>query len=299
MARTAEFTALLVPAPVLMMVGLLVSTLQALRHGEASALWRVYFGVAPACVAGIALARPIALLILDAVNQLSSNAASTVAAHETVLGTALTGLTPTTPGFGVFLLACVVVVGTMLLWFELIVRTVVLTLLLVLVPVVVPLATFPSMRRLGWRLGETFVAVAVSKFAIVVTLVLGLNEADRLLGNGGHHGSSHVAAGNSNPVPGPSGGAVSRAVSGPPVRRSSFSSHTSRREHDLGGRPSRERLDAGRARPLTAVAAGGSRSRNVARVGRVAHAAPHPRHSRAPSTDRQTASSRRSRRLRP
>jgi hypothetical protein len=113
---------------------------------------------------------------LEAVNQLSSNAASTVAAHETVLGKALTGLTPTTPGFGVFLLACVVVVGTMLLWFELIVRTVVLTLLLVLVPVVVPLSTFPSMRRLGWRLGETFVAVAVSKFAIVITLVLGLNE---------------------------------------------------------------------------------------------------------------------------
>ena len=172
----SEFNTLLVSAPVLMMLGLLVSTLQALRHGEASALWRVYLGVAPACVAGIALARPMALLILEAVNQLSSNAASTVAAHETVLGKALTGLTPTTPGFGVFLLACVVVVGTMLLWFELIVRTVVLTLLLVLVPVVVPLATFPSMRRVGWRLGETFVAVAVSKFAIVITLVLGLNE---------------------------------------------------------------------------------------------------------------------------
>jgi hypothetical protein len=172
----SEFNTLLVSAPVLMMLGLLVSTLQALRHGEAAALWRVYLGVAPACVAGIALARPMALLVLEAVNQLSSNAASTVAAHETLLGKALTGLTPTTPGFDVFLLACVVVVGTMLLWFELIVRTVVLTLLLVLVPVVVPLATFPSMRRLGWRLGETFLAVAVSKFAIVITLVLGLNE---------------------------------------------------------------------------------------------------------------------------
>jgi len=172
----SEFNTLLVSAPVLMMLGLLVSTLQALRHGEASALWRVYLGVAPACVAGIALARPMALLVLEAVNQLSSNAASTVATHETMLGAALTGLTPSTPGFGVFLLACAVVVGTMLLWFELIVRTVVLTLLLVLVPVVVPLATFPSMRRLGWRLGETFVAVAVSKFAIVITLVLGLNE---------------------------------------------------------------------------------------------------------------------------
>jgi hypothetical protein len=172
----SEFNTLLIPAPVVMMIGLLVSTLQALRHGEASALWRVYLGVAPACVAGIALARPMAVLVLEAVNQLSSNAASSVAAHETTLGTALTRLDPSTPGFAVFLLACVVVVGTMLLWFELIVRTVVLTLLLVLVPVVVPLVTFPSLRRLGWRLGETFIAVAVSKFAIVITLVLGLNE---------------------------------------------------------------------------------------------------------------------------
>jgi hypothetical protein len=118
----------------------------------------------------------LALLVLDAVNQLSSNAASTVATHENELGEALIKLAPTTPGFALFLLAGVVVVGTMLLWFELVVRSVVLTLLLVLVPVVVPLVTFPSLRRLGWRLGETFAAVAASKFVIVITLVLGLNE---------------------------------------------------------------------------------------------------------------------------
>jgi hypothetical protein len=172
----SEFTTLLVASPVLMMLGLLVSTLQALRHGEASALWRVYLGVAPACVAGIALARPIATLMLEAVNQLSTTAAATVAQHETTLAKGLESLTPTTPGFGVFLLAIVVVLGAMMLWFELIVRVVVLTLLLVLVPVVVPLATFPSLRRIGWRLAETFLTVAASKFIIVITLVLGLDE---------------------------------------------------------------------------------------------------------------------------
>jgi hypothetical protein len=114
----SEFSTLLVASPVLMMLGLLVATLQALRHGDTSALWRVYLGVAPACVAGIALAQPLATLILDAVNPL----------------------------------------------------------LLVLVPVVVPLATFPSLRRIGWRLAETFVTVAASKFIIVITLVLGLDE---------------------------------------------------------------------------------------------------------------------------
>ncbi|HEY5105108.1 MAG TPA: hypothetical protein VII65_08710 [Acidimicrobiales bacterium] len=173
-----EFTTLLVLAPPLMMIGLLVSTLQALRHGEASTLWRVYLGVAPACVAGIVLARPVASLVLQAVNQMSSGAAATVAQHEMVLSQALTNLAPSTPGFGLLLMTAAVVIGTWLLWCELIVRVVVLTLLLVLVPVVVPLSTFPSMRRLSWRLGETFLAVAASKFVIVVTLVLGLNEID-------------------------------------------------------------------------------------------------------------------------
>jgi len=53
---------------------------------------------------------------------------------------------------------------------------VVLSLLLVLVPVIVPLSIFPSLRRLGWRLAETFLAVASSKFLIVIALTLGLDE---------------------------------------------------------------------------------------------------------------------------
>lgn len=175
-SATQEFSVLLVVAPPLMMIGLLVATIQAVRHADSSSLWRVYFGVAPACIMGIVVARPIASLILSAVNELSRSAASTVTQHEPGLTKALTSLSTSTPGFGLFLLAVAVVVGGWLLWCELIVRTVILTLLLVLVPVVVPLATFPSMRRLGFRLAETFLAVASSKFLIVVALSLGLDE---------------------------------------------------------------------------------------------------------------------------
>lgn len=177
-SASQEFDTLLTVAPVLMMVGLLVATLQAVRHGDSSSLWRVYFGVAPACVLGVVLARPAATLVLEAVNQLSSSAAGTVVVHETTLTTAFTALSASTsiPGFGLFLLALGVVIGGWLLWCELVLRTVILTLLLVLVPVVVPLSTFPPMRRLGWRLAETFTAVAASKFLIVVALSLGLDE---------------------------------------------------------------------------------------------------------------------------
>jgi hypothetical protein len=175
-SATQEFDVLLSISPALLMLGLLTATLQAVRHGDSSSLWRVYFGVAPACVAGIALARPCATLILQAVNQLSTSAAGAVVQHEATLTKAMGSLATSTPGFGLFLLAIGVVVGTWLLWCELIVRTVVLTLLLVLAPVVIPLSAFPSGRRLGWRLGETFIAVAISKLLIVITLSLGLDE---------------------------------------------------------------------------------------------------------------------------
>jgi hypothetical protein len=171
-----EFKVLLVLSPVLMMIGLLVSTLQALRHGDTASLWRTYLGVAPACVLGIVLARPMATLILDAVNELSSTASGTLGQHVAPITSAFTNLEGSTPGFGLFLLATGIVVGTWLLWCELIVRIVVLTLLLVLVPVIVPLSTFPSLRRLGWRLAETFLAVASSKFLIAITLSLGFDE---------------------------------------------------------------------------------------------------------------------------
>lgn len=171
-----EFDALLALGPILLTIGLLVATLQALRHGDAAAIWRSYLGVAPACVAGVVLARPVALLILEAVNQMCSSAASGVASEVPTLARSLTTLAPTTPGFGLLLLAGSLVVGTLLLWFELVVRTVALTLLLVLVPVVVPLSALPVARRLGWRLAETFVALALSKFVIVVTLALGMGE---------------------------------------------------------------------------------------------------------------------------
>ncbi len=171
-----EYGVLVVLSAPLMMIGLLVATLEALRHADAASLWRVYLGVAPGAVLAIVLARPLATLVLEAVDQLSSSAAATVVTHEHGLTTSLLSMTTTTPGFGLFVLALGVVAGTWLLWCELIVRSVVLTLLIVLVPVVVPLVVVPAARRLGARLAETFLAVAASKFLIVVTLSLGLDE---------------------------------------------------------------------------------------------------------------------------
>jgi hypothetical protein len=176
-AATPEFMTLATVAPVLLLISLLVSALHSLRHGDAGALWRTFLGVAPACVVAVAAARPVASLVLRAVDQLCATAASSVASGEVTVSKALVALTTAgTPGFGLFVLAALVVVGGVLLWCELVIRAVVLTLLIVLVPVVVPFAAIPAMRRVGWRLAETFLAVALSKFLIVVTLALGLGE---------------------------------------------------------------------------------------------------------------------------
>jgi hypothetical protein len=175
-SATSEFDVLVNLSPVLLMVGLLVATLQAVRHGDAASLWRVYLGVAPACVLAIFVARPFATLLLETVNQLSSSASDAVLERQAELTSALTSVATAAPAFALFVLAVAVVIGSWLLWCELIVRAVILTLLLVLVPVIVPLATFPAGRRLGWRLAETFLAVAVSKFFIVITLTLGFEE---------------------------------------------------------------------------------------------------------------------------
>ncbi|NNN09852.1 MAG: hypothetical protein HKL85_11780 [Acidimicrobiaceae bacterium] len=176
-AASPEFLTLATVSPILLLIGMLVSTLHSLRHGDSPALWRSFLGVAPVCVFAIVAARPLAALVLDAVNQLCATAGSSLSQGEVSVSRALLALSLSpTPGFGLFILASLVVVGGVLLWCELIIRAVVLTLLIVLVPVVMPLVIIPVMRRVGWRLVETFLGVALSKFLIVVTLALGLSE---------------------------------------------------------------------------------------------------------------------------
>ncbi|HET8989887.1 MAG TPA: hypothetical protein VFN59_02150 [Acidimicrobiales bacterium] len=175
-ASRGEFAALTPLAPVLLVVGLVVATLQALRHGDSGALWRTYLGVAPACVAGVVLARPVGGLVLTAVDQASTASAAHVATHVAALARFLAVVPLGVPGAALGLIASLLAVGSMLVWCELVVRTLALALLLAVVPVVVPLCALPSLRRLGWRLAETFAVVAASKLVIVVTLALGTTE---------------------------------------------------------------------------------------------------------------------------
>ncbi len=175
-AASSEYATLSNLAPELLLVGLVIATVHGVVHNDPGSLWRVYLGVAPAAVLAIVSARPLAALVLGATDELTTGASASVAQHVPVLAAQVSVLSGTTPGFGLLLVALAVAVGGWLLWCELVVRAVVLTLLLVLVPVVVPLVTVPALRRIGWRLVETFVVVALSKVLIVIALSVGFGE---------------------------------------------------------------------------------------------------------------------------
>lgn len=175
-AASGEFDSLLRLSPLVLLVGLLIATLQGIRRADSSVLWRLYLGVAPACVGGIFLARPLAHLLIEVVNQLSSGSVSQVARHTQLLEKSIATMPSSTPGFGLFLLVTSLVGASFLLWCELVVRMSIMTLLLALVPIVLPLAVIPSLRRVALRLVETFSAVVVSKFLIVIALLVGFSE---------------------------------------------------------------------------------------------------------------------------
>ncbi len=175
-AAAPEYHVLAAIAPALLLVGLGVATIQGIAHADAAALWRVYLGVAPAAIAAVVWGPALARVVLVVADQLSTGAAGAAARQVPPLAAAVQLAAAATPGFGAFTLAILMTVGAWLLWCELVVRGIVLTLLIVVTPLVVPLVTIPSLRRLGWRLAETFVAVALSKVVIMVALVVGLDE---------------------------------------------------------------------------------------------------------------------------
>ncbi len=171
---SGEFTTLSTVSPILLLLGLLVTTIRSVARADAAALWRTYLGAAPLAVLAIAAARPLARLVLSSVDAVASAAGRGLPTRIDGLSGTLSALAPTIPGFGLLVVSALLTLGAWILWCELIVRGVVLALLLVTVPLVAPLAVVPAVRRVAGRLVEAFLAVAAAKVLIVVTLAVGL-----------------------------------------------------------------------------------------------------------------------------
>ncbi len=173
-AANAEYSTLLGLAPLVALIALVANVLSSLRRVEPAALLRDTMIAAPLIVLGVFGARPIAQLILTLVDALCSGASAHASATLTTLTSQAANLPSGVPQFAVLVLALAEVVGAMLLWFELIVRNAILALLLALAPMVFASALWTPLRKLSVRLIETFVALAMSKFVVVVALAIGV-----------------------------------------------------------------------------------------------------------------------------
>jgi hypothetical protein len=182
-AATPEYLSMLAMAPLVALIALVANVLSSLRRIDPGALVRDTLMVAPLIILGVLGARPLAQLVLNTVDALSSGASAHASSALATLTSDATFFPSTMPAFAVFALALLEVVGAMLLWFELVVRNAVLALLLAFAPIVFASALWSPLRKLSIRLVETFVAIALSKFVIVVALSLGVQavQSDSLI----------------------------------------------------------------------------------------------------------------------
>ncbi len=173
-SASAEYHALLLVAPFVTLLALLSNVIGGLTHGDLGRVLRSALVSVPLVATATLVAPGLAELILQLANALSSVAAVPLGpALRTLVGrSAFGGM----PGFGVLVVALLAAIGGFLLWCDLVVRAVILALLLALSPLVIPLAVVGSLRRLVARLLESFVALALAKVVIVVTLSLGVHE---------------------------------------------------------------------------------------------------------------------------
>jgi hypothetical protein len=175
-AANGEYGSLVALAPLVALLAFIANVMSSLRRVDPAALVRDTLVAAPLIILGVLSARPLAQLILVAVDAMCAGASSHASATLSTLTAQASTLPTGVPQFADLLLAIGEVVGAVLLWFELIVRNAILALLLALSPIVFAAGLWTPLRKLSVRLIETFVAIALSKFVIVVALALGVQS---------------------------------------------------------------------------------------------------------------------------
>lgn len=176
-AASSEYRTMLVLAPLVAACALAANVISALRQADGGAIVRDLVIAVPVLALAAVSAIPLATVVLDVANGLSSVAVGHASAAVSKISGELSVVPVGTPGLAVLTLDFAAVAGAVMLWFELVIRNAVLALLLCLSPLIFAAAIWAPLRRLAVRLVETFVALALSKFVVVVALSLGLSAA--------------------------------------------------------------------------------------------------------------------------
>jgi len=177
---TTHYQAMAGLAAVVALPLLILSAVQAVYRQNASVLVRVVAVQLPLAGLLTAVAVQLVQLSLAATDALSSTVSSGVGTdiQEALSGVAgalvsLAGLGPNSPpAFVVLLGALLVVLGSFLLWVELLVRAAAVYVALLFLPLALASLVWPAISHWCRRLVDTLVALVLAKFVIVAVLSL-------------------------------------------------------------------------------------------------------------------------------
>jgi hypothetical protein len=157
---------------------LFAAAVQAMIRSDLAMLGRAAFGYLPLAMLAVAVAAPMATLLLSGSDEMSAIVSAT-AGHaggdflDRASGLAA-GLSLTGAGLFVsFFLALLTVAATVTLWLELTIRQAAVYLIVLMLPLFFAAMVWPARRIWAIRAVELLVSLILSKFAIVAALALG------------------------------------------------------------------------------------------------------------------------------
>ena len=167
-----EYVRVATVSPFIALLALMANVLHGLWRNDGAGLVRHTATFLPLGIMATLLGPTLATILLRLTDGLATAVSGDVA---TQLSLASDQLTTTAPTFSMFAVTVLCLGAALVLWLELILRNIVLALLLCTMPLVVAALVWPPARRVASRLIEAFVAVALSKVAVVLALSLGLS----------------------------------------------------------------------------------------------------------------------------
>lgn len=245
------------PVGLLALVG---AALHAVLHGSVAELWRTLLvrlplafllGAAGAGIVGLALAATDQLCTMLA----SGDGTSLEGSIKALVS--VTAATGALPGLIAVVVAGLVILGSLVLWIELIVRAAAITIATALLPLVLAASLWPPAVAWARRLAETLGALIVSKAVIVLVLSIALDA----IANAGGGASTALTGGALLLLAGFMPYAVLRIV---PAVESAAVSHLESVRHRATGAV---RQATGRAVSLAVGATGGTAMPSVDPVG--------------------------------
>ncbi len=159
-------------SPLIALVALSASVLHGLWRNDGASLIRHAATFLPLGIMATLIGPTLATLILRITDGLASAVSGDVAKELSGVSSQLHVVAPT---FSMFAMTLLCLIAALVLWVELILRNIVLALLLCTMPLVLAALIWTPARRVAGRLVEAFVAVALSKVAVVLALSLGLS----------------------------------------------------------------------------------------------------------------------------